>query len=214
MKKITQMKSTSIPMFVASALPESLALGLSAQAKLWPSLGDIQNRVIRLFGDVVPCPEQPSESLLMVTLVEMNETWLELHQEDELMAFRHVCINILKRSRDLLSYKVMAIHQSNNVNMLLWDPIERDFTDFISYSKTRHLYLDQIEQSASSDAFRQQASLLFINKIFGRADLKRLGVMPYNSESSTDIYLIDLLMNPEKLLIKRDNDRQEVTYGS
>ncbi|WP_435000056.1 hypothetical protein ACRZ5S_23070 (plasmid) [Vibrio scophthalmi] len=214
MKKSTKLKATSITMFIAQSLPESLAYRLSEQSKSWPSLGDIQTRVIRLFGDVVPCPTDSSDSLLLTTLTEMADTWDELHEKDELLAFRQVCINVLKRSQGLLACKVMAKDPSGNPYMMQWDPIERDFTEFISYCKSRTLLVERIVPTQGAEDFTKQASLLFINKLFSRAELKRLGVMPYNSESSTDIGLFDLLMNPEKLLANTQALNQELTYGS
>lgn len=202
MKKATKFKKVTPSAYLSREVSKELSVRLSHQAFIWPSLGDVQMRVVRLFGDVIPLSLTDSDSplLLNVLLEEMVDAWDKHYETDgKEVAFKHVFLKIFDRCSDLFKYMVTADDNKSGCD-LIWDPVRTPFADFVTTSRARSFNI--INRNLTEDGLAQcrEASILLVPQLFGRPELKVMGIMPYVYEDPSAVNLMTLINEPEKML--------------
>lgn len=207
MKVSTKFKKITASVYLNRTIDKELSERLSYQAFIWPSLGDVQMRVVRLFGDVVPASfnEGEDQTLLDVVLKEMADIWDEQYeQHGKEVAFKHVFLKVFDRTSDL--FKVMVTSEDTKAECdLIWDPIRCSFSDFATTSRVCAMEVIDRKLTPESEKHCRQLSLLLLPQLFGRPELNTMGIAPYAFEDPRSVNLLDLLLKPEKIL--------EVTHG-
>lgn len=196
--KLTNMTASY---YLARELDKEIFDSLTHLGTCWPTLQDIQYRLVKLIGDVVP--GRDGRSLLDETLTEMTQIWSQFSDsEGHQAAFRRIFIMLFDRIGDLFLYRVM-IDDTVKHSFICWDPVSEAFTDFLTLYKPQKIYLARIEhqESVECQQARRQASLMLLPRLFGQAELKIAGVKPYACESVNDIHLFALVQNPEQLIL-------------
>ena len=208
MKVSTKFKKITASVYLNRTIDKELSERLSYQAFIWPSLGDVQMRVVRLFGDVVPASfnEGEDQTLLDVVLKEMADIWDEQYeQHGKEVAFKHVFLKVFDRTSDL--FKVMVTSEDTKAECdLIWDPIRCSFSDFATTSRVCAMEVIDRKLTPESEKHCRQLSLLLLPQLFGRPELNTMGIAPYAFEDPRSVNLLDLLLEPEKIL--------EVTHGA
>ncbi len=109
MKVSTKFKKITASVYLNRTIDKELSERLNYQAFIWPSLGEVQMRVVRLFGDVVPASfnEGEEQLLLDVVLREMADTWDEHYEKhSKEIAFKHIILKVFDRTSEL--FRVMV----------------------------------------------------------------------------------------------------------
>ncbi|USD58929.1 hypothetical protein J4N45_10345 [Vibrio sp. SCSIO 43140] len=199
--KPTAIKQISPSSYLLSKLEKETSVALSAQSEIWPSLGEIQLRLVKFFGDAIPADfSNPDYSLLDKTLNDMVEAWDAYYPEHgKEVAFKQVCLVVIKRCTDLYRYMVTA--DENKVGYeIIWDPLQQTFHEFVSSSRVRKVKI--IDQQLDNEQLEgcRQSVILILPKLFARADFHSLGILPYTSEDQSKHRIIELIQTPELVL--------------
>lgn len=199
--KPTAIKQTSPSAYLQSQLCKDTYQALVTQSEIWPSLGEIQLRLVKFLGDAVPAEfNEPDSSLLEKTLNDMVKAWDSTYLEHgKEAAFKQVCLVVIERCADLYRYMVTA-DESKVGYEIIWDPLQQTFYEFISSVRVRKVKI--IDQQLNEEQLEQcrQSVVLILPKLFARADFHSLGVLPYTSEDQSKHRLIELIQTPELVL--------------